>query len=75
MAIKYDILSPDGFSISFDEVWDSRQEAQEALNKWAKRYEQQGYYSSNRGRISLDELADHCRIVPVEMDDCPDCCP
>jgi hypothetical protein len=71
MATKYDVLSPDGFSISFDEVWDTPQEAEAAQKEWAKRYEQQGYYSSNGGRIPLAELADHCRIIPVELDDCP----
>ena len=71
MATKYDVLSPDGFSISFDEVWDTPQEAEAAQKEWAKLYEQQGYYSSNGGRIPLAELADHCRIIPVELDDCP----
>jgi hypothetical protein len=68
MATKYDVLSPDGFSISFDEIWDTPQEAEAAQKVWAKQYEQQGYYSSNGGRIPLAELADHCRIVTVETD-------
>jgi hypothetical protein len=63
MAIKYDVISPDGFSISFDQFWDSPEEALVAQKEWAKRYEQQGYYSSNGGRIPLAELEDHCRIV------------
>ena len=71
---KYDVLSPDGFSISFDELWDTPEEAQKAAEKWVKRYEQQGYYStSNRDRIPLDQLVECCRVVPVEVDECPGC--
>lgn len=67
---KYDVLSPDKFSISFDEVWDTPEEAKEALKKWIGRYKQQGYYStSNRERIPLDELETWCEIVPIEVDE------
>ena len=71
---KYDVLSPDKFSISFDEVWDTPEEAKEALKKWIGRYKQQGYYStSNRERIPLDELETWCDIIPIEVDECPGC--
>jgi len=67
---KYDVLSPDKFSISFDEVWDTPEEAKEALKKWIGRYKQQGYYStSNRERIPLDELETWCHIIPIEVDE------
>lgn len=36
-----------------------------AFNEWAKRFETQGYYSSNNGRINLDELEKKCRIVKL----------
>jgi len=62
---RYDILSPDGFSIFFDKTYKTREEAMNAFFEWKKRYEQQGYYSSNRGKIPLDELEQHCTIVEV----------
>lgn len=67
---KYDVLSPDNFSISFDEIWDSPEEAQKAAEKWVERYRQQGYYSTaNRERIPLDELITWCKIVPIEVEE------
>jgi hypothetical protein len=69
MVTKYDVLSPDGYSISFSELWDTPEEAQKALNEWVKGYERQGYYSTtNRERIPLDELTTWCRIVPIEIE-------
>ena len=59
--IKYQVLSPDGFTIEFDKpYYPSKKKAFEAFDKWKKRYEVQGYYSSNNGRISLDELENYC---------------
>lgn len=70
----YDVLSPDNFSISFDVMWDSPEQAREALKEWIQRYKQQGYYStSKRERIPLDELETRCTIVPKEVDECPGC--
>jgi hypothetical protein len=70
LSTKYDVLSPDGFSISFDEVWDTPDDASKALDKWVDRYKQQGYYStSNRERIPLDELTTWCTIVPIEIEE------
>ncbi len=63
---QFDVFSPDGFAISREETYPSREVAESKLNEWVKRYEHQGYYStSNRERISLDELANHCEIVQV----------
>lgn len=62
---RYDVISPDGFSIHFSDTYKSVEEAEEAFEVWKKRFEMQGYYSSNRGRIPLDELKEHCRIVEV----------
>jgi len=80
---KFDAISPDRFSISYDELWDSPEEARVALKKWIEGYKRQGYYSTrDRERIPLDELETRCEIVPIELDDCPgctegcnDCCP
>lgn len=60
---KYDILSPDGFSIHHSDTYPSPEAAWAAFDEWKKRYEAQGYYSSNRGRIPLDELQDYCKLV------------
>lgn len=64
----YDVLSPDGFSISANEFYDSLEAAEAAFNKWAENYKAQGYYSSNYGRIDLRDLQDECCLVPRDMD-------
>lgn len=61
----YHILSPDGFPISPD-PFDTVDEANEAIAQWVKRYESQGYYSlSNRDRLPLDEIAQHCTLIEL----------
>ena len=62
---KFDVISPDGFSIHFSDTYSSREEAVTAFCEWKKRYEAQGYYSSNKGRIPLDELENHCQIIKL----------
>lgn len=62
-AKRYDVLSPDGFSIEINVGYNSRKKAKEAFERWVKRYEKQGYYSSNNGRIPLDELEQHCHLI------------
>jgi hypothetical protein len=63
---QFDVYSPDGFAISREETYPSREVAEQKLQEWVKRYEFQGYYStSNRDRIPLDELASRCKIVEV----------
>ena len=63
---QYDVLSPDGFSIHFSDTYNSINEAKSKLTEWTKRYEHQGFYSSNNGRISLSELEHHCQIVEID---------
>lgn len=62
---KFDVITPDGFSIHISDTYSSEAEAIAAFNVWKKRYEHQGYYSANSGRIPLDELFSRCRIVKV----------
>ena len=62
---KYDVISPDGFAISFSDTYESVEAAKEAFENWKKRFEAQGYYSSNSGRIPLDELEEHCTIMEI----------
>ena len=63
---RYEVLSPDGFTIEFDRpYYTSKKNAIEAFDKWKKRYEQQGYYSSNNGRITLNELENYITINKI----------
>jgi hypothetical protein len=64
---KYDVLSPDGHSIDSGDYYKSPEEAGEELDKWIKNFEKQGYYSSNHGRIPLEQLALHCKLITIEM--------
>jgi hypothetical protein len=63
---RYDVISPDGFSIHFSDTYATKEDAMKAFNDWKKRFESQGYYSSNNGRIPLDELEQNCKIVKVD---------
>jgi hypothetical protein len=63
-AKKYQVLSPDGITIEFNHwSYTSKKKMMEAYDRWAKRYEVQGYYSSSSyGRIPLDELQEYCQF-------------
>jgi len=62
--VRYNIISPDGFSIHIMDTYSSPEEAWGAFDKWRERYEHQGYYSSPRyGRIPLNELKDYCHLT------------
>ena len=63
---KYQVLSPDGFTIEFDKpFYRSMKKAKEAFMNWIRRYEVQGYYSSNNGRIPLNELENYCTFKTI----------
>lgn len=63
---KYEVLSPDGFTIEFDKpYYTSKEKAMIAFNEWKERYKRQGYYSSNNGRIPLEDLENHCSIKTI----------
>ena len=69
MAKYFDVLSPDGFPITF-EPFESKRAAREFIPKWCKRYELQGYYSTSRWEhIPLDELPDRLSIVSLMIDE------
>ena len=60
---KYDVISPDGFSIHREDTYTSRKAAMAAFNEWKERYRAQGYYSStNYGRIALEDLEQYCQL-------------
>jgi len=60
--IKWVVISPDGLPISFDK-WNSREDAETGFNEWLKRFEGQGYYSSVKGRIALQDVQEACRFI------------
>ena len=63
---NYEVLSPDGFTIEFDRpYYTSKEKAFEAFDKWKERYKVQGYYSSNNGRIPLEDLEDYMYIREI----------
>lgn len=53
---EFYLLSPDGFTLYPNESYTNDADANSAIEKWMKRYEAQGYYSSNNGKIPLSEL-------------------
>lgn len=64
---KWQVLSPDGFTIDFHHAsYPSKKAAIKAFEDWKKRYEHQGYYSSNRARIPLKELINHCTFKQLK---------
>lgn len=65
---KYDVISPDGFSIRMGvELFSSIKERDEYFKMWKERFARQGYYSSVKyGRIHLTDLADYCEWIEVE---------
>jgi hypothetical protein len=66
-AKKYQILSPDGFTIDFNvSYYTSIKKAKEALKNWLERYKIQGYYSSSKfGRINLLDVEDYCQLIEL----------
>jgi hypothetical protein len=65
---KYRILSPDGFDISFEQMYYSKKEVKQALAQFKNRFSTQGYYStSNRERIHLDDLIENCELIENQI--------
>jgi hypothetical protein len=63
---RFNVLSPDGFTIHFSNTYSSKKEAFNAANKWVEGYKVQGYYSSVRyGRIDMRDILDYCQLVEV----------
>lgn len=64
---RYQILSPDGFTIERGvNYYPSRKKMMEAFKNWKENYKKQGYYSSvNYGRIHIDDLQDYCSLKEV----------
>jgi hypothetical protein len=62
---RYQVLSPDGITIEPCWSYPSLKKAKDALKKWMKGFERQGFYSSNYGRINLEFLEEACEINPI----------
>lgn len=64
---KYNVLSPDGFTIHRDREYPSKRAAHKAAKEWTRNYTHQGYYSSVRfGRIPVNEIIDYCKLITVK---------
>lgn len=65
--MRYNVLSPDGFSIRYNKTYSTRDEAIQDAELWAKGYEKQGYYSSTQnGRIDLRDLPFYLTVVELK---------
>ena len=62
---KCQILSPDGISINPEGFFPNFTEARKYFDEWVKRFEKQGYYSSNNGPIKLEDLEEHCTLIEL----------
>lgn len=63
---RFNVLSPDGFPIHYENTYTSKKEALKAAKEWAEGYKRQGYYSSVRyGRIDLMDILDYCQLVEI----------
>ena len=64
---KYQILSPDGFTIEREPShYTSKKKAMESFLKWKENYKRQGYYSSTKyGRIHLSDLGEYCQFIKL----------
>lgn len=58
----YNIMSPDNHTISMND-FNTPEEATKFYIEWKKRFIQQGYYSSNNGKILLEDLDNECYLV------------
>ena len=51
------LLSPDGFTLTQEQKeYTNLAQAEKDFSEWKKQFENQGYYSSNKGRVPLSEL-------------------
>jgi len=69
----YHVLSPDGFDITYDTLYATRVEAEQALAEWCKGFTHQGYYRDAKwNQIPVAELPDACTIeYETTADDIP----
>jgi len=67
---KYNVFSPDGFTINFGEVYNGMEAAKLALKQFCSRYERQGYYSTvingERVQIPFNSIQVYCKIMSIK---------
>lgn len=67
--MKYDILSPDEFSIIPWKDFNTKIEAFKFFIKWRDSFKLQGYYSTvrngSRKRIPLEDLKHECELIEL----------
>ena len=56
------LISPDGFATDPDQSFNELSSLVKHFNEWKERFKHQGYYSSNKGRIPLEQLDCHMKI-------------
>jgi hypothetical protein len=61
--MEINIMGPDGICIS-PEAFSTKSDTISFYKEWVKRFENQGYYSSVEGRISL-EMLDQCSTLII----------
>ena len=63
---KYDVISPDGITIRIGvPPFKTIKAREEYFELWKKRFERQGYYSANNGRIRLEDLSKRCEWIEL----------
>lgn len=60
----YNILSPDKISIRLID-FTTEESAMCYYTRWKTKFINQGYYSSNRGKIDLRDLDDLCEFIII----------
>ena len=69
--VNYNILSPDGFTITPDD-YISKSAAWKAFETWIKKFEAQGYYSTvlngQRIQIPFENLKNYCKLIDIIVD-------
>ena len=68
MTNKSIVIGPDGMPIEVLKQYENKEEAEQAIRMFVDKYRAQGYYYKEvtiRTKISIDDLADECRIVEI----------
>jgi len=70
MTTKYQVLSPDGFTIEHKPTYTSKKAVKLAIARFISKYKEQGYYSQTcyngyRRQISIVELPDYIEINTI----------
>lgn len=63
---EFNFLDPQGNEISFKN-FDSRDKANEYLDKWVSFYKGKNYYSPILGLIPFEKIKDFCEPIEIEL--------